>query len=112
MPRTLSLTGSEIRRTRPVRRIHGTYVSVALLPLPGASRAKAAVVVSKKVAVRATERNRIKRRIREALRATVARLPSGCGYLVSAKSAARAASYAELAADMAKVADSLVQSAA
>lgn len=52
------------------RRVHGLLFSLAISPLAqGETTTKFACVVSKKVSPKAVERNRIKRRCREAARA-------------------------------------------
>ena len=53
-------------------------------------------IVSKRVAVRAHERNLIRRRLRELARAELAQLNTGYDVIVTAQPAARGATYQEL----------------
>ena len=54
-------------------------------------------IVSKRVAVRAHERNLLRRRLRELARLELSRLSSGFDIIISAQPVARTASYQELA---------------
>ena len=65
-------------------------------------RARVAVVVSKKVARKAVDRNRIRRRIYTAVRGYIAQLPPGV-YLVLANRTAATRSFPELTRSLAQV---------
>lgn len=87
----------------------GTRSVVTHLLLPGSeqvvgapagqTRARVGFVVSKAVGT-AVIRNRVKRRLRHAMRERLATLPAGSLLVVRAQSAAATASYPELAADL------------
>lgn len=61
------LTSSDFRSLKPERRLHGALFSLTLSTLPAGKGAQFACVVSKKVSLKATERNLIKRRCRAAI---------------------------------------------
>src|SRR3989344_1438093 len=75
MPRSSSLTNAELRRMRPGRKVHGRFFMLTRSPL-FPPRPKCAVVVSKKVAVKAVKRNRIKRQGRSILATLLSELGS------------------------------------
>jgi ribonuclease P protein component len=77
---------------RSGRRRHSAYFTLVAAPSPAFH---AAVVVPKKVAARAVERNRLRRRLYDLLRHGDARNAGGI-YIVLVKAPARAASYAAL----------------
>lgn len=64
MPRSKSLTRADFAKTKGFRRLVGAFVSVGYGIIPHQSTGKGAVVVSKKVAKSAVDRNRIKRTLR------------------------------------------------
>ena len=66
MPRKNSLTHAEIANLPRGKRFEGGFFSFTVAKAPGKT-SKCACVVSKKVALRANDRNLIKRRCREAL---------------------------------------------
>ena len=101
MPKKHRLTGAQIRSIRSSRRIHGTYLSLALSPATG-TLAVCACVVSKKVALSAVVRNRIKRRCRAALQSRIGKLPAGA-YIFHAKRDAAHATYADITADIVRI---------
>ncbi|OGG91940.1 ribonuclease P protein component [Candidatus Kaiserbacteria bacterium RIFCSPLOWO2_12_FULL_53_8] len=102
MPKKYRLSRSDflgLDRKRS-RRVHGTCFSLTIAPLPEGERAKAAVVVPKKMAARAVDRNRIERRVREALRPLLARLQSPTVLVFHAKREAAEASFADTKKDI------------
>jgi ribonuclease P protein component len=88
--------------TRTGRRAGGRTVIAHLLLAPDGESAKVGFVVSRAVGS-AVVRNRVKRRLREILRARLASLPSGCMLVVRAQPAAADSSQADLAADVDQV---------
>lgn len=98
MPKKSRLTGAEIRSIRSPRRIHGGYFSLSI-SASTADAARFACVVSKKVAMRAVDRNLLKRRCREIVAKHLSGLPSG-SYLLYAKKGAPAAAYKDLERDI------------
>ncbi len=97
MPKKQRLTGGEIRRLKPEKRLVSSLFSLSYARDTGAG--KAACVVSKKVSVRAVDRNTVKRRMRAALRA-LAPLPPHVSMVIAAKKAVTAVSYKELHTDL------------
>ena len=65
--RRVSRRDMEVLRAKSSRKLHARHCVVALTPTPGLPTALTCVV-SKKVARHAVDRNKIKRRIREAFR--------------------------------------------
>ncbi|OGG70009.1 ribonuclease P protein component [Candidatus Kaiserbacteria bacterium RIFCSPHIGHO2_12_FULL_53_13] len=84
------------------RREHGALFSVSfgVLPSKNSSVTKAACVVSKKTAARATDRNLIKRRCREAARECLREVKLPLALIFYAKRAAHSASYAAVKEDI------------
>lgn len=86
MPRNRSLTRADFAKTKGFRRLAGVFLTIGYGTIPGSKVSKGAVVVSKKVAKRAVERNRIKRAIRPLLAQGVAN--SGLSLIVSVRKSA------------------------
>ena len=97
MPKNSRLTGSEIRRLKPEKRLNSSLFSLSYTASTGPG--KAACVVSKKVSAKAVVRNTVKRRMRAALRAA-APLPSGMSILLTAKKTAGDSEYSALRDDV------------
>jgi ribonuclease P protein component len=92
------LSAADFKSFRPARRSHAAHVSLSRAPSAD-GRTHAAYVVSKKVSTKAVVRNRVKRRLREALRPLP--LPSRPLTLVfTAKRSAADARHAEIARDV------------
>lgn len=87
------------RGDRPCR-LHGRLFSLSIAPLSAAGAAKAACVVSKKIAHTAAVRNRIRRRWRAAVSPLFVELPRGSALIFYAKREAAEAAYAEIAEDV------------
>lgn len=84
---------------RGARREHGRFFTLtAVFRASGGTRA--ACVVSKKTAARAVDRNRIKRRAREALRAELREITAPLSLVLYTKKEALDAPFSELAADI------------
>ena len=98
MPKKNRLTGAEIRSVRSPRRLHGDLFSVTLSP-SSSGGARFAFVVSKKVAVRATDRNLIKRRCRAIVQSEIQGARPGA-YIFYAKKPTAQATYQELERDL------------
>lgn len=73
MPRNRSLTRADFAKTKGFRRLAGVFLTIGYGTIPASKVSKGAVVVSKKVAKRAIERNRIKRALRPLLTNALAR---------------------------------------
>lgn len=98
MPSKHRLTGVEMRTVRPARRVSGTYFSVSVAS--GGKTARFGVVVSKKVAAKAVDRNLIKRRWRASLLKHLGAVPAGA-YVFVAKRGAGGASFTDIRGDIA-----------
>lgn len=97
MPSRFRLTRADFAGMRGFKRLHGRFFSLSFGELPGRGPG-AACVVSKKVAARAVERNRIKRRCRSVLgRLMHAASPV---FVLIAKKGAGEASFADVSADI------------
>jgi ribonuclease P protein component len=97
MPKKQRLTGGEIRRLKPEKRLVSSLFSLSYARDAGAG--KAACVVSKKVSARAVDRNTVKRRMRAALR-SLAPLPPRVSMVIAAKKAVMTVTYTELRTDL------------
>jgi len=82
------------------RRVSGTYLSIAMAPMNGLTEPKFTCVVSKKVSPKAVERNRLKRRCREAFRPLLRDLPP-VAFIIYPKRVALDVPFAELSREMA-----------
>jgi len=85
--------------TRTGRRAGGRTVTAHLLLVPGGEPAKVGFIVSRAVGC-AVVHNRVKRRLREIMRARLDSLPGGCMLVVRAQPAAALARQSELATDV------------
>ena len=86
-----------MRTTRAARRVSGAFFSVSATS--GGKTARFGVVVSKKVAAKAVDRNLIKRRFRASLLKHVRSAPAGT-YVFVAKRDAAGASFADIRNDI------------
>lgn len=100
MPRKNRLTGSEIRRLKPEKRLVSSLFSLSVTRSEGA-RSKIATVVSKKVSGKAVDRNTIKRRMRSVLAALD--IPQGFALVVTAKKAALGADFSSVTSDLSEL---------
>lgn len=104
MPKQYRLSRADfIRLPKARRRIHGKYFSVTPIPFPALGGPRAACVVSKKIAARSVDRNRIERSAREALRPLLAKTRASVALIVYAKREALEASPAEVVRDIEKL---------
>ena len=78
----------------------GALFSLSVSPLRGESVPRWACVVSKKVAAKAIQRNRIKRQCRESVRARAGGVPEPLALIFRAKKEAVRATFAELDHDI------------
>jgi ribonuclease P protein component len=108
VPRKNRLTGAEIRGLRSPRRIHGDFFSVLVAPSAG-KQPKCACVVSKKIALKAHDRNLIKRRCRAAVAKGISTLPAGA-YVFHAKKDAPKAAFRDIDRDVAAILKQLARS--
>lgn len=102
MPRKNSLSHEEIARLPRGRRIAGRFFSLSIAPLPSGP-AKISCVVSKKVSLKAVERNVVKRRCREAARTDLKTIEQPLALIFHAKKGAAQASFAEIRQDIEKL---------
>ena len=86
-----------------VRRLHGAYFSLVAAPLAESKVSKFTCAVSVKASRKAVERNLVKRRCREAVRGTLAKVKRPLGLAFYAKREAVQAQYVELARDIEKL---------
>lgn len=102
MPTRNRLSHEELaaQPSQGVRRIHGDYASLTVIPLPERRRAGCACIISKKTAVHATARNALRRRVRVALAPLVANDMRPVGLIFTMKRSALDASLAELRLDI------------
>jgi ribonuclease P protein component len=88
--------------TRTGRRAGGRTVTAHLLLVPDGEPAKVGFIVSRAVGS-AVVRNRVKRRLREIMRARLASLPDGCMLVLRAQPAAALARQSDLAVEVDQV---------
>lgn len=101
MPKKYRLTRTDLKLMRSHRRVNGRFFSLSYGSIPGRATSGAATVVSKKIALRATARNRIKRRAREALRGLIRE--SDPVFVLIAKKGATEAKLDDIRADILKL---------
>ena len=96
-PRTARLVRSgEYARVRAEgRSVHGKFMVLTVLQVAEADSSRVGLVTSRRVGG-AVERNRVRRRLREIVRADRPRLQSGVWFTVVARAAAAKASFANL----------------
>src|SRR5687767_14358894 len=99
MPKKNRLSGAEIRRLVPIKRLNSGLFSLSISKAAGLP--KISCVVSKKVSHKAVVRNRVKRRMRAALRELP--LPAGTASILSAKPGAATAEYTAIREDIAEL---------
>jgi len=102
MPKKYRLSRADFLRLprSKARRVHGTYFSLTIYPLLGAQGPKMACVVSKKVAARATDRNKVERRCRGVMRPQMVDIKKPCALVFLAKREVVDASYAQISRDI------------
>ena len=98
MPKKYRLTGEELSHLSG-KRMHGKFFSLLISPISG-DHAKCAVVVSKKVAMKAVDRNKIKRRVRNILSKHIPRTKNSVALVFSAKRETKGVAFAELSRDI------------
>lgn len=98
MPKKYRLTGEEIRNLSG-KRSHGAFFSMLVAPI-AANHAKCAVVVSKKVSLRAVDRNKIKRRARNAIAKRILGVKKPIGLVFYAKRETKGAEFSEISRDI------------
>lgn len=98
MPKKYRLTGEEIRNLSG-KRLHGKLFSLLVASVAG-DNAKCAVVASKKVATKAVDRNKIKRRTRTVLAKHISHVKKPVALVFYAKRETRGANFAEIARDI------------
>jgi ribonuclease P protein component len=104
MPKKHRLSGAEIRRLSPEKRLNSSLFSLSASK-NAVTGTKVACVVSKKVSMKAVVRNTVKRRMRTALR-TVS-LPEGLSLILTAKKPAAEAPLATVRDDVASLVERL-----
>lgn len=98
MPKKYRLSGEEIRKLSG-KRMHGRFFSLLVAPIAG-QHAKCACVVSKKVSAKAVERNKVKRRCRNALAKRMPELTKPLALVLYAKREAKDAEFSEIERDV------------
>lgn len=102
MPTKFRLTRTDFKlfSSQKARRIRGTFFTAATIPLPAGTPPKVACVVSKKVVRKAVDRNRIKRRCREALRQLMTHIKQSVALVLYANTTSNKATFEELSDDI------------
>jgi ribonuclease P protein component len=98
MPKKYRLTGLEIRSLSG-KRVHGRFFSLLIAPLAG-THAKCAIVVSKKVSLKAVDRNKVKRRSRTMIARRIGAVRKPLALVFYAKRDAKGAEVRELDRDI------------
>jgi ribonuclease P protein component len=75
------------------RRYHGRYLTLTCLAIAPLATTQIGIAVGKRVSKKAVERNRLKRRVREAFRELLPQLKRGYHLVVNVKTAARECEY-------------------
>ncbi|MDD3480906.1 MAG: ribonuclease P protein component [Patescibacteria group bacterium] len=96
-----------LRDTKDFKRVYvrgsffsGKYLTINYL-INKTHLTRVGVVAGKKVSAKAVERNKVKRRAREAVHALYEKLPAGYDIIVNIKKEAKSASVADLGKDLA-----------
>jgi len=100
MPSRYRLSRADFTRMRGFRRLQGQLFSLSYGTIPERSSAGAAIVVSKKIAADAVDRNRIKRRSRAIMGRFLPSLRAPIVLVVIAKKGASEAAFDEFALDL------------
>lgn len=100
MPPKYRLSRADFTRMRGFRRIQGRFSSLSYGTLPGRTHAGAAIVVSKKAAAHAVDRNRIKRRSRAIFSRFLRDIPAPVVLVAVAKRGAAEAEFDEFSKDL------------
>ena len=100
MVRAKRLSRAEFPTHPPRVRVSNELFSIALWRSNEGHETKFSCVVSKKVAARATDRNRLKRQCREIASPLVAAMKTSCAIVIYPKAAARDTPFAELRASI------------
>ena len=85
------------------RRFYGAYFNVSIPPQKvenSINKPKFACIVSKKIAARAVDRNRIRRLCKEAFRTTVTPVTQAQGFIFYAKKESKRATFADVISDV------------
>ncbi len=104
MPKKHRLTGAQIRRLKPEKRLNSSLFSLSATRTDSETT-QIACVVSKKVSAKAVVRNQAKRRMRMALKH--ATLPSHLSIILTAKKAVVNTSYALIRDDVSALVEKL-----
>ncbi len=97
MPKKNRLTGAQIRRLKPGKRLISSLFSLSATVQESAVT-QIACIVSKKVSAKAVVRNTVKRRMHAALAGT--KLPTGMSLVLTAKKTASQCPYSEVHKDI------------
>lgn len=109
MPKKYRLSRADfIRLPRASRRVHGSYFSLTSTLFPALGEPRAACVVSKKIAARAVDRNRIERRCREVLRPLMKNIKQPFALIFHAKREAVGATFVEIQRDILKLLERVI----
>lgn len=85
------------------RRLVGSLVNLEVFPNPEVSKATFAVVVSKKTAKLAVDRNKIKRQINEVIRPMLERVKPNTGVIIYAKPPILSAGFTQISDEIGKL---------
>ena len=115
LPRPLRLTKKKdfTRLALKGRSVFGPYATLRIVEVRPKETGKVAFITSTKILKRAVDRNRAKRRFREAVRSLLAEIPQGVNLLFVLKPEARDADYQKLVAEVrrlvSKIPEALLQ---
>jgi ribonuclease P protein component len=100
MPSRYRLSRTDFTKMHGFKRLHGSFFSLSFGTIPERSSPGVACVVSSKIAAKAVDRNRIKRRCRAILAESVEQLRSPLVIVVIAKKGAAKAPFLETSKDL------------
>ncbi len=108
MPRKHRLTRADLASLPQPRRTHGEFLSLSISEGPF-TEPRFACVVSKKVSLRAVDRNRVKRRVRASLAPIIPLITEPRAFVLVAKAKSRDATYQEIDQDVRRVIESALR---
>ena len=106
MPHKSRLSHAEMASQRGAKRLQGNLFSLSTFSLSGGD-AKFTCVVSKKVAQKAVDRNRLKRQCREVVRPLMKRVQHPLALVLTAKKSAATAPFSAIREDIERLIQSL-----
>lgn len=104
MDRSWRVSSADFKDLKPIRRLTGRFFTLVVSKFPtrsdDAAHIKVAVVVSKKVASKAIDRNRLRRRAKAVLREALVAAEQPVAYVFQAKRGAAEVQFAELRGEL------------